>query len=117
MAQSSQPSQNSGSGMTGGGSEGKNIGMAIVAYILFFIPLLMDAKNDPFVKYHTRQGLLVLLVYVLSSILSYVHSFWWLSSLVGLFGLVLMIIGIINAANGKQTPLPLIGQLAENFKF
>ncbi|MBP6855591.1 MAG: hypothetical protein KBC26_01280 [Candidatus Pacebacteria bacterium] len=32
----------------------KNIAMAIVAYILFFIPLLTDAKNDPFVKYHVK---------------------------------------------------------------
>ncbi|GAF91940.1 unnamed protein product, partial [marine sediment metagenome] len=42
----------------------KNTGMAIVAYILFFIPLLTDAKNDPFVKYHVKQGLSLFLVAV-----------------------------------------------------
>jgi uncharacterized membrane protein len=29
--------------------------------------------------------------------------------------LVLLIIGIINAANGKEEPLPLIGQFAGQF--
>lgn len=37
-----------------GAKKEKNIGMAVVAYILFFIPLLTDAKNDPFVKYHVK---------------------------------------------------------------
>jgi len=33
--------------------------MAILAYILFFIPLLTDSKNDPYVKYHIKQGLVL----------------------------------------------------------
>ncbi|HOE15288.1 MAG TPA: hypothetical protein PLH82_01145 [Candidatus Paceibacterota bacterium] len=37
----------------------KNTGMAILAYILFFIPLLTDSKKDPFVKYHVKQGLVL----------------------------------------------------------
>jgi len=45
-------------------TEEKNTGMAIVAYILFFIPLLTDAKKDPFVKYHVKQGLVIFLAWI-----------------------------------------------------
>jgi len=34
--------------------------LAIVAYILFFIPLLTDAKNDPFVKFHVKTRVLII---------------------------------------------------------
>jgi len=34
----------------------KNTAMGIIAYIVFFVPLLTSSKNDPFVKYHVKQG-------------------------------------------------------------
>jgi uncharacterized membrane protein len=35
----------------------QNKGMAVVAYLLFFVPLLTgDCKKSPFVKFHTNQG-------------------------------------------------------------
>ena len=46
-------------------SAGHNTGMAVLAYILFFIPLLTDAKNDPFVKFHVKQGLVLFLANIL----------------------------------------------------
>jgi len=105
------------------GKPAKNTGMAIVAYILFFIPLLTDAKKDPFVKYHVKQGFVFFLacmaVFILSSLIPWYY--WWRLSwifwLLNLGLLVLWILGIINAANGKQEPLPLIGKIGEKFKF
>jgi len=41
----------------------KNTGMAVVAYFIFFLPLLTEAKKDPFVKYHVRQGLGLLIAF------------------------------------------------------
>ncbi len=99
----------------------KNTAMAIVAYILFFVPLITgDAKKDPFVKYHVKQGLVLFLLAVVLSIVSSImpYYFWWtINSLLNLGMLVLFIIGIMNAANGKQEPLPIIGQFADVFKF
>ena len=92
---------------------GENIGMAVVAYILFFIPLLTDAKNDPFVRYHVKQGLVLFIawfVVVAISWLPMIYMFSWVLH-VGLF--VLFIMGIRNAVGGKETPLPLIGQFAD----
>ncbi|MDD3101838.1 MAG: hypothetical protein PHE59_01690 [Patescibacteria group bacterium] len=97
----------------------KNTGMAIIAYIIFFVPLLTDAKNDPFVKFHVKQGLTLLItgiiVWILSSFLPW--SLWRIGQLLDLFVFVLMIIGIMNASKGEEKPLPIIGKFAENFKF
>ena len=93
--------------------KGKNIGMAVVAYILFFIPLLTDAKNDPFVKYHVKQGLVLFITSLVAMAISWlpmIYMFSWVLH-IGLF--VLFVIGIMNAIGGKETPLPLIGQFAD----
>jgi len=97
----------------------KNKGMAVVAYILFFIPLFTDAKDSPFVKFHMKQSIILLLFCVVgtiaSSILAFVLIGFLLGPLVSLATLILFIIGIINALNGKMKELPYIGQLAERF--
>lgn len=95
----------------------KNIGMAIVAYILFFVPLLTDAKNDPFVKYHVKQGLVLFIVSIIAGIIGGMPIIKWFSWLINLAMLALFILGVINAANGKEKPLPFIGHFADNFKF
>lgn len=88
----------------------KNTGMAIVAYIIFFVPLLTDAKNDPFVKYHVKQGMVLAISGV---VLSMVSVFIWFLGILGIGLFVLWIIGIMNASSGKKVPLPVIGQFAE----
>ncbi len=96
-----------------------NTGMAILAYILFFIPLLTEAKKDPFVKYHVRQGLLIFIGWIVVSIISWILP-WQLGIIVTFLDVcvfVLMIIGIMNAAKGEQKPLPVIGKFGEQFKF
>ncbi|MEK9155917.1 MAG: DUF4870 domain-containing protein [Patescibacteria group bacterium] len=101
-------------------SSGKNIGMAVIAYIIFFLPLLTDAKDDPFVKFHVKQGLTLLIFSILVSVLGSVIPVlgWFIIAPIGsLIALILFILGIVNALNGKEQPLPLIGQYAENFKF
>ena len=97
----------------------KNTGMAIVAYIIFFIPLLTDSKNDPFVKYHVKQGLVLFIASVIVSIIIRVLPVigWIIAPFLDLAILIFVIIGIMNAVNGVQKPLPLIGQYADNFKF
>ena len=99
-----------------GQNQQKNTGMAIVAYILFFIPLLTDAKNDPFVKFHIKQGLVLFIGWFIAMIL------WWtplfmIAWLLDLGLLVLLIIGIMNAMNAKEQELPLIGKFGKNFNF
>lgn len=97
----------------------KNIGMAILAYIIFFIPLLTDAKKDPFVKYHVKQGLVLficgIVVWIVGSVLPW--ELLIVIKLLNLFLIVLMVIGIINASKGEQKPLPVVGKFSDQFKF
>jgi len=97
----------------------KNTGMAIVAYIIFFIPFLTEAKNDPFVKFHIKQGLALFISEIIVGIISYIlpWQFWMVSRLLNLGLFALMIFGIVNASKGDRKPLPVIGKFEEQFKF
>ena len=94
----------------------KNKAMAIIGYIipiLFFIPLVTDAKNSPFAKFHANQQLNLLLFWVVGQIAGVVLSFIFIGflifPLVMIGGLIFMIMGIINASKGEMKELPLIG--------
>ena len=91
--------------------------MAILAYlgILVLVPLL-GAKQSPFARFHTNQGLLLIICEIVLSvavaILGGIPVIGFLLKLVrGLGTLALLIIGIVNAANGRAKELPLIGNL------
>lgn len=101
-----------------------NKAMAILAYLgcLVLIPMFA-AKDSRFVKYHIRQGLILLITelifYVGYCILSFtiLSISWRLYFIVKAVGLVrylfpvLTVIGMINAANGKKKALPVIGNI------
>ena|SRR3990172_1570803 len=93
----------------------KNKAMAIVGYIipiLFFIPLVTDAKNSPFAKFHANQQLVLLIAWVVVNVVGGVIPFigWFLILPLGvIFLVVLAIMGIINAAKGEMKELPVIG--------
>ncbi len=85
--------------------------VAILGYILFFIPLLA-AKDSAFARYHANQGLNLLLLCIAVNIIGYAIPFigWLIILPIGsIVVFVFFILGIINAANGQMKPLPLIG--------
>jgi uncharacterized membrane protein len=98
--------------------------MAVFAYlwVLILIPFLTDSKNEPFVKYHLKQGLALVIFEIIGWIAGWVLVFipiigwlimwlWWITSL------ILAIIGILNVLNGREKELPLVGKYGANFKF
>lgn len=98
-----------------------NKGMSVLAYIgfLFLVPLLA-CPNSKFARYHTNQGLVLFLLEfalgVVTGILGIIPIAGLiigglLSAVGGIFTLVLMIMGIINAAQGQAKELPLIGKI------
>ena len=100
----------------------KNKIFGILAYlgILCLVPILA-AKDSPFAKYHANQGLVLFVLEIVIWIALYVLNIFlamlpgilgFLSAILGLVylvPLVLLIIGVINAAAGKCVPLPVIG--------
>ena len=88
----------------------KNKVMAVLAYIIFLIPLLA-AKDSPFAKFHTNQGLVLFLVAIISSVVAVIPIIGWIvTSLMSIVITILAIIGIINAIGGKAKELPVIGK-------
>ncbi|MGD9560497.1 MAG: hypothetical protein AB7V55_07825 [Oscillospiraceae bacterium] len=107
--------------------------MAILSYlgIVVAVPLFMG-KESKFARFHNNQGLILLLlevaygtlrsiiVNVLRAIFVNVYALWnvyWLYNTIVIILNVLWlafvafsVIGIVNAAQGKKQPLPLIGK-------
>lgn len=92
-------------------------------WILVLIPILA-APNSKFAKFHSNQGLTLLIVNVILNIgLSIVRiamgaiadplgrMITIIIRVVGILILVLAIIGIINAVQGKAKELPLLGKI------
>jgi uncharacterized membrane protein len=96
----------------------KNKVFAVLAYvgILFLVPLLA-APQSRFARFHTNQGIVLFLAGLIlsaaSAILAMIPFVGCLVAfapvVIGVGWLVLLVIGIVNAASGTYKPLPLIG--------
>ena len=87
--------------------------ISILCYfgILFLIPYLTKPESQ-FVKYHSNQGLVLLIFSLAAGIASSIPFLGWIIGLVcGIFAFVCFIIGIINVCNGEMKELPIIGQI------
>ncbi|MCK4635322.1 MAG: DUF4870 domain-containing protein [Candidatus Moranbacteria bacterium] len=102
----------------------KNKMMAILSYFLFFLPLITDAKDSEFAKFHANQGLVLLIAgsvvsFIILPIIIAILSIATLGlfllvspvlySIGSLVLIVFVILGMINANNGEMKRLPLIG--------
>ena len=99
---------------------------AILSYLLigviwYFVD--KDMQKDDFVKFHAKQGLVLLIfsiiwniiISMLFGMLFYTFAFWWFIHLLSYVPLILVIIGILNAVNDKKAELPVIGKFASKF--
>lgn len=96
----------------------KNKVMAVLSYfgLLVLIPIFA-AKDSKFAKFHANQGLVLFIVEIIINaaigILKRIMLrglFGFIGSLLDLVLLVVAIIGIVNAAQGKAKELPVIGK-------
>jgi len=93
-------------------NKGNNKWVCALAYIVFFIPILIDSDNNTY-KFHANQGLNL---FLLSAVVSIIGSFlpfigWFIILPLGsLLCFILAIMGVINAINEKMKELPLIGK-------
>jgi uncharacterized membrane protein len=96
--------------------------MAIVAYLtligLVAALVMNNEKKNTFARFHIRQSLGLMLTGLATSIISWIPFLGWIVGLIMFVVLVVMwIIGIMNAVNGKEKALPLLGdKYAEWFK-
>lgn len=98
----------------------KNKVMAILAYIIFFIPLLA-AKDSPFAMYHANQGTWLAIIgfvgtFILSIILGVTIILACLIPLLPIPVIIYAVLGMVNASQGKMVPLPGFASLPTLFK-
>ncbi|WP_447640082.1 MULTISPECIES: DUF4870 domain-containing protein [Chitinophagaceae] len=98
--------------------------VAIVSYLFWLgwiIAFILNNGNKTSLgAYHLRQSLMLWIVGTVLGLASFILGFipvigWIISILIGIASIglfVLWIIGIINAANGQEKPLPVIGEKA-----
>ena len=88
----------------------KNKVMAILAYIgiLVLIPIFA-AKDSKFAKFHANQGLVLFLLAIVVSALAKLNVIGWLFGIVDVVVVILAVVGIVYAAQGKAKELPVIG--------
>lgn len=85
--------------------------MAALSYVwILSIIFLLVKKDSPFVQFHAKQGVVI---FAASFILGFIPIIGWLLDIVLL---VLAIMGIINAWQGKSVKLPIISTIAEQIK-
>jgi uncharacterized membrane protein len=101
----------------------------ILAYILFLIPLIGAPKNSRYARFHTNQGLVLVICSVAGSVALNILTalavgvFSFSSAAIAVVGILsvvsfvfgmavlgLAIFGIVNAVQGKMQPLPVIGK-------
>ena len=88
----------------------KNKVMAVLAYVIFLIPLLA-AKDSKFARFHTNQGLVLFIGAILSSVIAAIPLIGWIvAPIAGIAITILAILGIVNALGGKAKELPVIGK-------
>ncbi|MBA7593933.1 hypothetical protein ES703_00869 [subsurface metagenome] len=114
-------------------NEGKSLAWLSYLGILFLIPLLAH-KDNPFSKYHARQGMVLFFVEVALGIvwgilyaIALAIAFgvggvgfclvlvWIIMALAYLFVGILALIGLIQALSGKFWKMPILGDLAEKW--
>jgi len=103
----------------------------ILSYIgiLWLVGMLVEPeKNDPRVKFHVGQGMLLSIIVIalpiVLSIVSFIFGFipyigwifvrliWIIESLIGIGYIILAIIQIIGITKNEDKPLPVIGKYA-----
>jgi uncharacterized membrane protein len=87
---------------------------SIIAYFIFFLPMIFVEKRSVFLNFHINQGIILLIVslagYFGFGILPWGIA-WAFSRLWQLLVLALLVVGVMNVMKKEMKPLPFIGKL------
>ena len=91
--------------------------MAAIAYVgpLIIVSYVM-AKDDPFVKFHIKQALVLFVIEIALWVFGMMSlPFYMIINLLNLGVFILAVIGIISAVRGEEKELPLVGKFSKHF--
>lgn len=85
----------------------ENKDVAAFSYIwIMSVVILVARRESPFVRFHAKQGTVLFLISIFLPFIPLIGKLLMLLVVAG------MLIGFINAAQGKRQDVPLIGQLS-----
>ncbi|PJA45104.1 hypothetical protein CO174_04685 [Candidatus Uhrbacteria bacterium CG_4_9_14_3_um_filter_50_9] len=92
--------------------------IAAIGYlgILCVVPLLLK-KDSKFAQHHGKQGLVLLIAWLIlwvGNIIPIIGQIVWMLGTIVI--LILIILGMINALNGKFWDMPVLGKYAKQIK-
>ncbi len=84
----------------------ENKTFAAISYLwIISIVVLLTKGDSKFAKFHAKQGAAL---FIISAITVWIPIFGWILNIILI---VFMLMGLINALNGKWAKVPLIGDL------
>ncbi|MDD4803734.1 MAG: hypothetical protein PHN69_01040 [Candidatus Pacebacteria bacterium] len=86
----------------------------IIAYLIFFLPLIVIKDRSAFLNFHINQGLTLFIVGLIGSVIlsmPFNGLIMILGQIWNILIIILVIVGIINVTKKEMKPLPLIGNL------
>lgn len=92
--------------------------LAAFLTIIGFIIALIIKKDDKYVMFYAKHGLILFIGWIIAGILSVIPIIGWLilGPILWIALLILWVITWINALSGKQKKTWIIGNLAEKIK-
>jgi len=92
--------------------------VAAIGYIgiLCLIPLLLKPKSA-FAKFHGKQGLILVVAWVINFFIGIIPVLGWLLAFIGTIALIILsLLGIIKALAGEYWQMPYLSDYAEKIK-
>lgn len=85
--------------------------MGALSYVsILAVIMLVIKKDDAFVQFHAKQGV-VIFVFSLLSMVPVIG--WALAPIIGLVAIIASILGFIKAYQGEKYEMPLVSELAK----
>lgn len=103
---------------TGDSSTGLKANIAgLLCYLGWWVTgiiFLVIEKKSQFVRFHAAQSLVALgAINILAIVLNFLPFVWWLGSIMGFLGVVLMFVLMYKAYLGEMYKLPIVGDIAQ----
>lgn len=91
---------------------------AVLCYmqLLVVIPLVLKKDND-FVHFHMKQGLVLLLAWLIGMALGMIDLLVWPSMAIMLFLFCLSLFAIVQVLKGKKWEIPVVCGIADRLNF
>jgi len=91
--------------------------LGIFLTVIGFIIAMISKKDDKYVMFYAKQGLVVFIAWMIVAAFSFMPVFGWIfGNILQVLVIVLWIIGIVYSLSGEEKSIPIIGQIAENLK-